>query len=179
MIYVFLADGFEEVEALTPVDLLRRAGLTVKTVGISGEYVTGTHDIVVKADTLSAELTDDIELVILPGGMPGAENLWQSEMVQNTIKHCAENDIRMAAICAAPFILGKAGLLEGKRAVCFPGFEDQLKSAEICEGIGVVTDGLITTAKSAGHAVAFGLELVRQLKGEAAAKKLEFSLMQI
>lgn len=179
MIYVFLADGFEEIEALAPVDIFRRAGLDVKTVGVTGEYVTGTHGMIVKADATSVDLTDRLELAVLPGGMPGADNLNQSVMVHQTLEYCANNNVRMAAICAAPLILGEAGLLCGKRAVCFPGFESHLHGADICKDAGVITDGKITTAKSAGHAVSFGLELVRQLRGDAAAAFLENSLMQL
>jgi len=178
MIYVFLADGFEEIEALAPVDIFRRAGLEVKTVGVTGQYVTGSHGIVVQADTVEPEISDDIQLIFLPGGMPGAENLQNSAIVQEMISHCAAAGVRMAAICAAPFILGEAQLLQGKRAVCFPGFEKHLHGAVISNE-GVVTDGLITTAKSAGHAVSLGLELVRLLCGEEKAQKLEFLLMQM
>jgi len=178
MIYVFLADGFEEVEALAPVDILRRAGLDVKTVGVTGEYVTGTHGIQVKADTVEVDMTADIELIILPGGMPGTTNLETSPMVMEMIRYCQENNIRMSAICAAPLILGKMDILNGKNAVCYPGFEGMLCGAAISE-LGVVTDGLVTTAKSAGHAVPFAIELVRLLCGEDKAKKIEFSLMQM
>ncbi len=178
MIYVFLADGFEEVEALAPVDILRRAGLQVRTVGVTGEYVTGAHGIRVAADVTAADLDEDIELIILPGGMPGTTNLQASPMVGQAIEHCAAKGIRMAAICAAPLILGDAGLLQGKRAVCFPGFEEHLTGAQLCAG-GVVTDGSITTAKSAGHAIAFGIELVRLLCGEEKAHKTEQALMQL
>lgn len=177
MIYVFLANGFEEIEALAPLDLFRRAGLEARTVGVGSSEIIGTHGIAVKADITVPEKTDDLELIVLPGGMPGATNLQQSEMVQEMIDYCAENNIRMAAICAAPFILGEKGLLNCRKAVCFPGFEDSLKGAAIADA-GVVTDGLFTTAKSAGHAVAFGLELVKQLKGEKAAEELRYSLMQ-
>lgn len=177
MIYVFLANGFEEIEALAPTDILRRAGFEVKTVGIGGSEITGAHGITVKADISAPEKSDALELIILPGGMPGTTNLQKSEIVQDMINYCAERNIRMAAICAAPLVLGEKGLLNAKKAVCFPGFEESLKGADVAE-VGVVTDGLITTAKSAGHAVSFGLELVKQLKGEEAAEELRFSLMQ-
>ncbi len=179
MIYVFLADGFEEIEALAPADILRRAGLDVITVGVSGEFATGAHGITVKADTMTPIFDDKTELIILPGGMPGADNLNNSEIVQNAITFCKTENKRIAAICAAPYILGEADLLYGKKAVCFPGFESHLNGAEILSDVGVVTDGLITTAKSAGHAIAFGIELVRLLCGAETADKISFSLSQL
>ena len=178
MIYVFLADGFEEIEALAPVDLLRRAGFEVRTVGVTGKTVCGSHKINVEADILPPENYDDAELVILPGGKVGTMNLKASAEVQKAIKYCTENGIRLAAICAAPSVFGEAGVLSGKRATCFPGFEDKLLGAIVCEE-GVVTDGLVTTAKSAGHSVEFGLELVRLLSDVSKSEQLRRSIMQI
>ncbi len=178
MVYVFLADGFEEMEALCPVDIMRRAGLEVRTVGITGKKVTGANGITVEADVLPPIDLKDVELIVLPGGMPGTSNLKASDTVQEAIRYCSEKGIRMAAICAAPSVLGGAGVLEGKRATCFPGFEGELKGA-ICCTEGVVNDGLITTAKSAGHAMEFALELVRQLVGVQESEAVRFSIMQI
>ena len=178
MIYVFLADGFEEIEALAPVDILRRAGFEVRTVGVTGKTVCGSHKINVEADILPPDNYNDAELVVLPGGKVGMMNLRASSEVQKAIKYCSENGIRLAAICASPSVLGEAGLLSGKRATCFPGFEDKLFGAIVC-GEGVVTDGLVTTAKSAGHSVEFGLELVRLLSDIGKAEQLRQSIMQI
>ncbi len=176
MIYIYLADGFEEMEALTPADLLRRAGKEVVLVGVSGKKVRGTHNIYVEADILSGEMAlDNAELIILPGGGPGYDNLDKNEDVDKAVKYCYNNNIRIAAICAAPMVLGKRGVLAGKRATCFPGFEQYLTEA-VCTGEGVVTDGLVTTAKSAGWSVDFGLELVRLLVSEDASRKLRDSL---
>jgi len=165
MVYMFLADGFEEVEALTPLDLLRRAGAEIKTVGIGKKVITGAHGISVYADIIDSELESlDAEMIILPGGMPGTANLEASEVVMAAISRAVKNDAYIAAICAAPSILGKLGLLEGKKAVCYPGFEDSLKGAEIPID-GVVDDGKIITAAGMGVAYNFGLKLITALFG--------------
>ena len=167
MIYVFLADGFEEIEALAPVDFLLRAGVEVKTVGVSGKFCRGAHGINVEADMLLADvvLDENVQGVILPGGMPGAENLNNSKEVQKVIDYCAENGKILGAICAAPFILGRKGLLNGKNATCFPGFEDELKGAILAES-GVIIDGNIVTAKGAGLAWEFGAAICSIITGE-------------
>ena len=157
MIYVFLADGFEEIEALAPVDFLRRAGVEVEIVGVTGETCVGAHDIKVKTDILVDEikLNDNLLGVVLPGGMPGADNLDKNAFVHKAVDYCVENNLVVGAICAAPFILGKKGVLKGKNATCFPGFEEYLEGANVlCDG--VVTDGKIITAKGAGVAWEFG-----------------------
>lgn len=173
MIYVFLANGFEEIEALAPVDFLLRAGVNVKTVGISGKFCRGAHGINVEADILPEDvvLNDKLQGVILPGGMPGAENLNNSDDVQKAIDYCAENGKIIGAICAAPFVLGRKGLLEGKNATCFPGFEGELKGASLSES-GVVTDGTIVTAKGAGVAWEFGAAICSVLMGEEKAQQI-------
>ncbi|MBQ2707781.1 MAG: DJ-1/PfpI family protein, partial [Clostridia bacterium] len=153
MVYLFLADGFEEVEALTPLDMLRRAQVPVTTVGIGGEYIRGAHDIVVKADISAADIDfNDLTAVILPGGMPGTLNLDKSDDVQRAIAYATENDLTVAAICAAPSILGHGGYLSGRNATCFPGFEDELLGAELSDEP-LVWDGNILTAKGAGVAL--------------------------
>lgn len=173
MIYVFLADGFEEIEAITPIDLLRRAELDVVTVGIGDQGVTGAHGISILADIThhQVELSKDIEMIVLPGGMPGTLNLEKNPVVQKAIDYAMENNIYIGAICAAPSILGKKGLLDGKNATCFPGFEFQLKGANISSSP-VVVDGNIITAKGAGVAVDFSIKLVEILSGDKSAKKL-------
>ena len=172
MIYMFLADGFEEVEALAPLDILLRAGADIKTVGIGKKLIIGAHGINIYADIEDKELTSlDSQMVILPGGMPGTLNLENSETVISAVKKAAENNAYIAAICAAPSILGKMGLLSGKRAVCFPGFENSLKGAEVSDS-GVVRDGNIVTAAGMGVALEFGLELVRCLFGNEKACEL-------
>ena len=176
MIYLFLANGFEEIEALATVDVLRRAGLEVKTVGVGSTTVTGSHHITVTADMEQSQvLTDNMEMVILPGGMPGTLNLEDSTVVTTCVRYCVQNNLPVAAICAAPSILGHMGLLKGKKAVCFPGFEQELEGAEIGDGF-VCRDGQVITAKGAGAAVDFGLEIVKMLQGEEAALRLRKSI---
>ncbi len=177
MIYVFLADGFEEVEALAPVDILRRAGLSVQTVGVNGKTVMGKHNIPVTADIEIAEiaLNSDLQAVVLPGGLPGAENLDASKEVQTAIDFAAKNGKFLCAICAAPFILGKKGLLNGKNAICYPGFESDLQGATISKSA-VCRDGNCITAKGMGVAVDFGLEIVAALKDNDAAEKIRKSI---
>lgn len=161
MIYAFLAEGFEETEAVTPIDLLRRSGKKVITVGVGDNIIMGSHGIPVVTDTIAQEapLTDELEMIILPGGMPGTLNLEKSEYVQAAIDFCTANNKYIGAICAAPSILGHKGLLKGRKAVCYEGFEAQLESAEVLNAP-VAVDGNIITARGAGVAVQFGLALV-------------------
>ena len=160
MIYLFLAEGFEEIEALTPVDILRRAGKQVTTVGIGGKTVTGSHDISVLSDVADTDLVlTDADMIILPGGMPGTLNLDASPVVQNAIDVALANGTYIAAICAAPTILGKRGLLNGKKATCYPGMESDLMGAILGEDT-VVQDGKIITAAGMGAALPFALKLV-------------------
>ena len=171
MVYLFLAEGFEEVEALTPVDFMRRADIEVTTVGVGGEYITGAHGITVKADVCDSDVSAndaDIEMVVLPGGMPGTLNLKASEKVNEFIDKANDKGAFIGAICAAPSILGEKGLLKGKMAVCYPGFEDKLLGATVFQA-GVICDGNIITANAAGAAVDFAAQLIAALKGESAA----------
>lgn len=177
MIYCFLADGFEEVEAFAPVDMLRRAKKEVLTVGVTGEYVTSSHNICVKADVeiSQIELGDELEAIILPGGMPGTKNLEASADVQKAIDFCAENNRYLCAICAAPSILGHKGLLKGKEAIAFPGFEAELEGAKISKS-SVVRDGKTITAKGAGVAVDFGLEIVGAICSRELSEQIRKSI---
>ena len=173
MVYCFLADGFEEVEAIAPVDMLRRAGVEVKTVGVSGEVISGSHGIkiVPDIDIKNIALDDNLEAVILPGGLPGATNLEESTDVQKAIDFAAEKCKYICAICAAPQILGHKGLLKGKNAIAYPGFEKELEDAMISEEY-VVLDGNFITAKGAGVATEFGLKIVSVLKSQALADEI-------
>ena len=172
MFYIFLADGFEEVEALTPLDLMRRANIEVQTVGVSGAYITGSHNITVKADLLVEELDiASCDGAILPGGMPGTTNLYNCEKVLECVRKCADEKNLVCAICAAPLILGRLGLLEGKSAVCFPGFEDELKGASV-ENMPCVTQDNIITAKGAGAVFEFSRAIITYLKDEQTAKNI-------
>ena len=177
MILCFLANGFEETEAIAPIDILRRDGQKVITVGIGEEVITSSHGVTVVPDIteLDLALSDEINMIILPGGMPGTLNLEKSGAVQDTIDFCSRNGKYIAAICAAPSIIGKKGLLKGKKATCFPGFEDFLEGAEFT-GDPVEHDGNIITARGAGVAVEFGLKLVEVLSGKAASDKIRTSM---
>lgn len=178
MVIVLLADGFEEIEALTPVDMLRRAGLTVYTIGITGKTVTGSHGIPVIADLLPSEVKlDEVRLAIFPGGMPGALNLDKSPFTDEVIDSVLKRGARLAAICAAPLCFGRRGILSGKRATCYPGFEDELVGA-ITTGEGVVTDGNITTARGMGVSLLFAKELTKLMVSEERANSLSASIME-
>ncbi len=172
MIYLFLADGFEEVEALAPLDMLRRVGVEVLTVGIGGRVIKGAHNIAVTADLSESDVDfDQMDGIILPGGMPGTKNLEASPLVQSVVDFCYRQKRMMAAICAAPSILGKKGLLNGKSATCFPGFESFCEGATI-ESVAVVTHDHIITARGAGCALAFGSAIITYLMDERTAEKL-------
>ena len=178
MIYTFLADGFEEIEALCPVDIMRRAGLTVTTVGIGGREIVGSHGITVRADISDSELcAEDIELIFLPGGMPGTKNLDASKAVHQAIDLAIEQNAYIAAICAAPMILGKRGILNKKEAVCYPGFENYLDGATVPADKKIVTDGMIITAKGMGVATDLGLEIVRVLCGKEKSDALRKAII--
>ena len=172
MIYMFLADGFEETEALATLDVMRRAGLEVQTVGVTGEYVTGSHNITVRADIGFDELSfDNIEGAVLPGGMPGTLNLEADSRVIDCVKYCFDNNKIVAAICAAPSILGHLGMLKGKKATCFPGFENALDGAEHT-GAHTEADDNIITGKGAGCAIEFGYQIVKKAASKEIADKV-------
>lgn len=177
MIYFFLADGFEEVEALAPADVLRRAGVDVRLVGIGGNVIAGSHGISVVCDLEDGDvsLSSDLEGIFLPGGMPGTLNLEKSETVNKAIDYCAQNGLLIAAICAAPSVLGRKGLLVGKSAVCFPGFEKELKGAVLSDKY-ICEDGNIMTAKGMGSAVEFGARIAARLAGTEKANAVHSSL---
>ena len=169
--YVFLAEGFEEVEALTPVDILRRGGVTVKTVGIGGRTVTGSHGIPVVCDIAEEYvIPDEIDMMVLPGGLPGATNLRADQRVCDVVCEFAATK-HVAAICAAPFILGELDLLEGRHATCFPGFEKSFPEGAYT-GEKVTQDGNIITASGMAQSLPFALELLRTLAGDKAVEKV-------
>ena len=175
--YIFLADGFEEVEGLTVVDLLRRAGIDIRMVSIMDSVkVTGSHDITVKADALFTE-TDFSggDMFILPGGQPGTTNLGKHEALGRLLKEENEKGTALAAICAAPMVFGGLGILNGRKAICYPGCEGALTGAAITRQK-VVTDGHITTSMGPGSAMAFSLELIRILCGEEKAAEIKKGL---
>ncbi len=163
-VYLFAADGFEEVEALTVVDLLRRSGVCCTIVSITGkELVVSSHNITIKADMLfDASLLADGDMLVLPGGMPGTNHLMAHEELKKLLISYAANDKYLAAICAAPSVLGQIGLLKEKEATCYPGFEEKLSGAKLSTEH-VVVDGNIITSRGLGTAIDFALELVRLL----------------
>ena len=176
MNYVFLAEGFEEIEALATVDVLRRAELPVQTVGVGGDWICGSHGMRIQTDIRE----EDVELakaqvIVLPGGMPGTRNLEASADVQRALDYMTENDRYIAAICAAPSILGHRGQLNGKRATCFPGFEKDCSGAVIFDEP-AVADGRIITGKGAGAAIDFALTIVEQLKGRSVSDALRAAM---
>ena len=172
MFYLFLAEGFEETEALAVLDVMRRARLNVQTVGVTGENITSSHGVTVKPDVDIADIVcEEAEGVVLPGGMPGTVNLAASEAVLDCVRYCFENGKITAAICAAPSILGQLGFLRGKKATCFPGFENELTGAQYTAAH-VETDGHVITAKGAGCAIEFGHAIDALAVGKAEADRV-------
>lgn len=171
---ILLAPGYEEIEALTPVDYLRRAGLNVDVVSTTSDVaVTGAHDIIVQADTFLEDLSPkDYDLVVIPGGLPGAENLARNDQVIDFVTQIYEQGAYVAAICAGPMVLEKAGLLQGKKATCYPGFENEIGSAATLSDL-VVIDGRIITSRGPAAANYFALALVGVLLGKEKAEELK------
>lgn len=172
-LFLFLADGFEEVEAVATLDILRRAGLDIKSVSISSEKeVKGAHDILVVADLVFQDVIGkEAVCLILPGGMPGTKHLDEHRGLADLLKEQAERKGWIAAICAAPSVLGHLGLLQGKKATCYPGFEPELTGAQIVKQP-VVVDGRIITANGPGSSFVFALALVRELAGKETADRV-------
>lgn len=173
MVYVLLGTGFEEVEAITPTDLLRRAGAEVLTVGVNGKIVAGGQNIPVAADITLGEMDlTQMDMIVVPGGLGGVASIRGSQAAMDALKFAWENGKWIAAICAGPTILADLGITDGKKAACYPGCEGQMGSAEILPDAACVRDGRVITAASAGCAVPFGLALVSALKGKEAAEKV-------
>lgn len=174
MVYMLLGTGFEETEAVAPLDLLRRAGVQVLTVGVNGKYIAGSHGIVVEADITIGEMDlTNMEMIIIPGGLGGVSSLRASEAALAALRFGWENGKYVAAICAGPTILADLGITDGLRATCYPGHEKYMGSAKMQENAAVVTDGKLITGTSAGCAIPFGLALVEALKGKEAAEAVK------
>lgn len=174
---VLLAPGFEEIEAVTVIDVLRRAEVETTIVGVESLSVTGSHGITVAADALLGDVGDVVwDAVVLPGGMPGAAHLRDSEAVQALLKLQRERGGHLAAICAAPIALSKAGLLEGKNVTSYPTFADQLSCGEYLEDP-VVVDGVLITSRAPGTALRFALQLVAEIEGGDTAQRLAESML--
>ena len=177
MVYILLAPGFEEMEALVPADLLRRANIETALVSIGDRAVTGSHQITVQADlTLDQVELDRAEMIVLPGGSVGVKNLGEELKVEALVREAVRRDIWVAAICAAPTLLGRWGLLEGRKATCYPGMEEGLVGAVPAEPGDVARDGRIITGRAAGSAFDFGLALVEALAGAAEADKVRHGI---
>lgn len=178
MVYVHLAEGFEEIEALTVVDLFRRAGVDSKLVSVTGKLeVSGAHNIAVIADALFEECSyDNCEMIVLPGGMPGTLGLMNHRGLEEIIREFTEKNKKIAAICAAPMILGKMGLLKGKKATIYPGMEKELIDAQVIEAR-VVRDGNMLTARGPEVAMEFALAAVEMLCGIDVADRLREELV--
>lgn len=176
-VILFFANGTEEIEALTALDLLRRAGADVTLAGVGGTSLTGSHDIRVTADVDAASLTSfDYDMAIVPGGMPGTMRMDESAVVEQTLARVSESGGFLAAICAAPLVLGKRGYLKNKKAICYPGFEAYLEGAVLSESR-VCRDGNIITAAGAGVALEFALALIGALYGEEKEKQIRASVL--
>ena len=173
MVYVLLGNGFEEMEAIAPIDLLRRAGVQVLTVGITGKTVYGGHNIGIEADILLDEMDlTDLEMIVLPGGLGGVASARASEGAMNALRFAWDNDKYVAAICAGPTVLADLHITDGKQATCYPGCENQMGAACVISDAPCVRDGKLITGTSAGCAVPFALTLIEALKGAAVAKAI-------
>lgn len=173
MVYVLLGTGFEEVEAITPVDLMRRAGIEVQTVGITGKTVTGSHKIPVEADILPENMDlESMDMIVLPGGLGSVASARASQAALDALRWGWEHDRFVAAICAGPTVLADLGIPDGKKATCFPGCEGQMGKADMVPGAAALRDGKLITGTSAGCAIPFALELIKALKGSEAADKV-------
>ena len=174
MVYMLLGTGFEETEAIAPLDLLRRAGVDVLTVGVNGKTVYGGHHIGIEADiTLDQMDLTDLEMIILPGGLGGVASARASREAMEALSFAWENGKFVAAICAGPTVLADLGITNGKQATCYPGCESGMGSAQMVSGAACVRDGKLITGTSAGCAIPFGLALIAALKGEDAANKVK------
>lgn len=175
---IFFAEGFEEIEGLTPVDILRRAGIEVTMISITGKLeVTGSHNITVKTEVLAEDVDyTQLDGVILPGGMPGSKHLKEHDIVNEQIKKFDADKKMVGAICAAPMVLGAAGLLKGKKACCYPGFEDQLLGADVVTDR-VVVDQNIITSRGMGKAIIFSLAMIEYFIDKKTADEIKKSII--
>lgn len=173
MVYMLLGTGFEETEAIAPLDLLRRAGVKTATVGVTGKIVYGSHNIGIEADILIDEMDlSDLEMIILPGGLGGVASARASEKAMQALKFAWDSGKFVAAICAGPTVLADLGITDGKKATCYPGCEDGMGTALMQENAACVRDGNLITGTSAGCAIPFGLALIEALKGRDEAEHI-------
>lgn len=178
MVYLLLGDGFEEMEAMAPCDILRRGGVEVQTLSVSGQPVMGAHGVPVMADRMVADADPDAaEMVILPGGWGGVQSIESCAAAMELIRQVWEAGKYVAAICAGPTALSKLGIPDGKKATCYPGLEDLMGAALMQRGAAVVQDGRLITGEAPGAAVAFAVKLLEVLKGDETAKKVTEGLV--
>lgn len=177
MVYLLLENGFEMCEALASVDILRRGGVDVATVGVSGKTISSSHGVEVIADREFSEISlSDMEMLIIPGGQPGVDNLWENDALKALVERVYAEDIKISAICAAPIILARLGMLDNKKCVCYPSCSEELKKANFCKNLGVAKDGNIITGRAAGDAYDFALEILRTLRGDEKAERVRKSI---
>lgn len=173
MVYILLGTGFEEMEALAPADLMRRAGISVMTVGVNGKTVYGGHSIGVEADITIDEMDlTDLEMIVLPGGLGGVASVRASKPAMDALQFAWENNKYVAAICAGPTVLADLHITDGKKVVCYPTCQGQMGTASVLSDLPCVQDGTVITGTSAGCSVPFGLALIAALKGEKAANEI-------
>ena len=173
MVYVLLGTGFEETEAIAPIDLLRRAGIPTLTVGVDGKIIAGGHGIAVEADITIGEMDlTDLDMIVLPGGLGGVATARKSPEALDALRFAWENDKFVAAICAGPTVLADLGITSGKNTTCYPGCESGMGDAVMAENAACVRDGKLITGTSAGCAIPFGLALVAALKGQEEADRI-------
>ena len=178
MVYMLLGTGFEETEAIAPLDLLRRAGVEVLTVGVTGKTVFGGHKIGIEADITIDEMDlTNLDMIILPGGLGGVASCRASEGAMNALRFAWENDKFVAAICAGPTVLADLGITDGKNATCYPGCESGMGSANMIANAAAITDGKLITGTSAGSAIPFGLALIAALKDQATADAIAMQIV--
>ena len=173
MVYMLLGTGFEETEAIAPLDLLRRAGVSVQTVGLNGKTVYGSHSIGIETDIEIGQMDlTDVEMVVIPGGLGGVASIRACSAAMDALKFAADNGKFVGAICAGPTVLADLGITDGKNATCYPGCEDGMGSANMIAGAAAVRDGRVITGTSAGTAIPFGLALIEALKGRETAEMI-------
>lgn len=178
MVYVLLGTGFEETEAIVPVDLLRRAGVDVLTVGINGKIIYGSHKIGIEADITIDEMDlGRMDMIVLPGGLGGVASIRANQLAMKALGFAKENGKWIAAICAAPTILAELGITDGRAAVCYPGCEKNMGNARIMTDVPCVRDDRVITGASAGCAAAFALELITALKGQEEAQRIAHQIV--
>lgn len=177
MVYILLGQGFEEIEALAPCDILRRGGVEVALVGVEGKSVSGGHGIAVTADCTVAEIDFDVaEMIVVPGGLGGVTCIENTSAAMSAVKKIYDRGREVAAICAGPRVLAALGMLDGREAVCYPGMEPEMAGGKMLSGVSTARDGRVTTGRGPGSAIDFGLRLLAVLRGQNAAEQVRAAM---